>query len=540
MAAVDSRGKRCRVQAAPAPVVAPGRGRGGILRRKCACGQHAPAGGECERCRKKRLELQRRAIDRRDVSEVPPIVHRVLQAPGQPLDDHARAFMEPRFGYELGHVRVHTGSAAEDSAGAVGAEAYTVGSNIVFGRGLYSAGTDAGRSLLAHELAHVVRQRADSTGARPNVVAPWNDPEEQRADAIAGRVMSGARGAAIDRGAPPALRRRLVVENPGEMIPNPTGSGQEQTNAETAEGYLQRLAPEGDVSVDRTSGEVDMRTGFCPGVVGGLVRGGEAGYRIGHTIGSAGGNIPLFGEIFGAIGALIGGLIGFFGGLFGADISQAASSDRPAGSTCVCDFVHGGEQTVIEINDDERPVGAAARVRVPSPNNRLRTGAATQSGRLEITEPWLIVAHELCGHAWLAIHGGDYEEGRPEDRAPLVGRDRAGQPRISEPEGTPDDPFGGPMRQPRAGQYLRHGRTVERENRIRAEHGLEARGFRLRDPYCGESFTQERGVANAPRRWQEDRGSDVRTFLEQCEFLRSQLPESRRRRYRIDEQIPEE
>lgn len=42
----------------------------GILRRKCACGQHTPGGGECEECRKKRL--QRKATAPEIVHEAPP------------------------------------------------------------------------------------------------------------------------------------------------------------------------------------------------------------------------------------------------------------------------------------------------------------------------------------------------------------------------------------------------------------------------------------------------------------------------------------
>lgn len=35
----------------------------GILQRKCTCGNKTIAGGECEACDKKRLNLQRRAVD---------------------------------------------------------------------------------------------------------------------------------------------------------------------------------------------------------------------------------------------------------------------------------------------------------------------------------------------------------------------------------------------------------------------------------------------------------------------------------------------
>jgi outer membrane protein OmpA-like peptidoglycan-associated protein len=91
-------------------------------------------------------------------AEAPPIVHKVLSSPGQPLDAGTRAFMEPRFGQDFSHVRVHTDAQAAKSAKAVGARAYTVGSNVAFGAGEHAPGTQDGQRLLAHELTHVVQQ----------------------------------------------------------------------------------------------------------------------------------------------------------------------------------------------------------------------------------------------------------------------------------------------------------------------------------------------------------------------------------------------
>src|SRR5437879_3171396 len=96
-----------------------------LLQRKCDCGQHTVAGGECEGCSKKHLSLQRVAAnfegENRNSGSVPPIVHEVLRSPGQPLDTHSRAFMEPRFGHDFSSVRVHTGVQAAESAAAVNA-----------------------------------------------------------------------------------------------------------------------------------------------------------------------------------------------------------------------------------------------------------------------------------------------------------------------------------------------------------------------------------------------------------------------------------
>src|SRR6185369_8921893 len=53
---------------------------------------------------------------------------------------------------------------AVESAAAVNARAYTVGSHIVFGGGRYAPGSADGRRLLAHELTHVVQQRGAAKG----------------------------------------------------------------------------------------------------------------------------------------------------------------------------------------------------------------------------------------------------------------------------------------------------------------------------------------------------------------------------------------
>src|SRR5262245_38951532 len=128
-----------QVKAAPKPSSTPVRS--GLLQRKCACGGMLGFAGECAECREKRLSLQRRAGRQAEPTEVPPIVHDVLCSPGQPLDAAARAFVEPRFGHDFSHVRVHTGARAAESARAVNALAYTVGPDIVFGASQYAPGT---------------------------------------------------------------------------------------------------------------------------------------------------------------------------------------------------------------------------------------------------------------------------------------------------------------------------------------------------------------------------------------------------------------
>lgn len=186
---------------------------GGVLQRKCACGQHSS--GECGDCRKEREgTLQRAAITAVPAPAVPEITYEVLRSPGQPLDGSTRAFMETRMTHSINRycgptshaatglhvteprdaseqeadriaqvvasdrtstaqthtlprrdfsqVRVHTGAAAARAAEAMNAAAYTVGDHIVFGQGRYAPQTRAGVELLAHELTHTVQQRQAS------------------------------------------------------------------------------------------------------------------------------------------------------------------------------------------------------------------------------------------------------------------------------------------------------------------------------------------------------------------------------------------
>lgn len=101
-----------------------------------------------------------------------------LSGRGSSLPDSVRAFMEPRFNADFSKVRVHTDTHAHGLARAVNAQAFTVGSNVVFGAGHYAPHTDSGKRLLAHELTHVVQQGAAGTiarrpdgGASPKVIA---------------------------------------------------------------------------------------------------------------------------------------------------------------------------------------------------------------------------------------------------------------------------------------------------------------------------------------------------------------------------------
>lgn len=183
----------------------------GLLQRKCACGGSAGLTSECEDCDKEKLSLQRSTEnsgpttqnpepetrnskpENQNPASVPPIVHEVLNSPGQPLDAETRAFMEPRFGHDFSHIRIHTDAVSANAASAVGARAYTVNRDIVFGAGEYAPHTEAGRRLLSHELMHVMQQRDGNPGqfvaSVPLVAGDPDDRTEDEANHAADEVM---------------------------------------------------------------------------------------------------------------------------------------------------------------------------------------------------------------------------------------------------------------------------------------------------------------------------------------------------------------
>ncbi len=109
---------------------------------------------------KKKLQMQSADGAALSGAEAPQIVHETLQEPGRPLDPATRAFFEPRFGCDFGEVRVHSGAKAAKSAREIGALAYAVGGDLVFAREQASFRSAADERLLAHELTHVLQQRA--------------------------------------------------------------------------------------------------------------------------------------------------------------------------------------------------------------------------------------------------------------------------------------------------------------------------------------------------------------------------------------------
>jgi len=74
---------------------------------------------------------------------------------GTPLSTSMRKYMEPRFGKDFSHVRIHSDRSAQDTASQIQARAFTHGSDIWLGKGT----AESDKRLMAHELTHVVQQQ---------------------------------------------------------------------------------------------------------------------------------------------------------------------------------------------------------------------------------------------------------------------------------------------------------------------------------------------------------------------------------------------
>jgi hypothetical protein len=156
-------------------------------------------------------------------------VHDVVASSGKPLEPEVREDMEGRLGHDFSDVRVHDDGAAHDSATAVNAHAYTVGSNIVFQRDTYDPSSTQGRTVLAHELTHVVQQRhgpVDGTPAGGGInVSDPSDRFEREAAANAERAVAEPTPSPVPAPSPAGTGAVVQREASEEEEEEPTAQG---------------------------------------------------------------------------------------------------------------------------------------------------------------------------------------------------------------------------------------------------------------------------------------------------------------------------
>jgi len=131
---------------------------------------------KCKSCDEESGNIQREAVPDGPGMLDADAATQAAQGDGVPLGAESRSWFEPRFGRDLGDVRVHSGPAAALGAQAVQARAYTLGRDIVFAAGEYAPHTASGRRLLAHELVHVMQQQAADAPAEIHRQAAGDPP----------------------------------------------------------------------------------------------------------------------------------------------------------------------------------------------------------------------------------------------------------------------------------------------------------------------------------------------------------------------------
>jgi hypothetical protein len=132
------------------------------------------------------LEQLQQTYGNNYVQRVVGDLRREGEAP-HPVEPATKAQMEAAFGESLDNVRIHSGREAAREAEQQGARAYTRGEDITFNAGEHRPDTPAGRSLLAHELAHVIQQRRARES--PGAAAPPSSLEIE-ADAAASHAVA--------------------------------------------------------------------------------------------------------------------------------------------------------------------------------------------------------------------------------------------------------------------------------------------------------------------------------------------------------------
>ncbi|WP_222928165.1 DUF4157 domain-containing protein [Luteimonas viscosa] len=281
-------------------------------------------------------------------SEPAADVRRVLSRPAEALPGPLNTDLARHYGRDFADVRIHADAEAGAAALAVGAEAFTVGHDIVFAPGAYRPASADGRRLVAHEAAHVMQQDAQAATTGPLRV----DAQDSAAERDAARASSefGAPGprtpqTPTPRHGPPTLQRSLL----------------------------------------------------------GSILGGALGGAVGAGLGVA------IGSLLGPVGMVVGGIVGGLAGLVGGAVVGDLASRRSRGLSgtekdYLREIFHGSvDYDAVTITRGSALSAGAAR----TTGNTINLQDEHFSGdTLELSDAGtLVLAHEM-GHVWQYQNGG--------------------------------------------------------------------------------------------------------------------------------------
>ena len=98
---------------------------------------------------------------------------------GESLDDETRISMEAGFGADFSGVKIHTDADAVSMSRDLHAQAFTHGRDVFFNSGKFEPESVRGKTLLAHELTHVVQQGAADQKLGEGAIAQNNAKKNQ-------------------------------------------------------------------------------------------------------------------------------------------------------------------------------------------------------------------------------------------------------------------------------------------------------------------------------------------------------------------------
>jgi|GEM_PF-2504950 len=113
---------------------------------------------KCKECEEESLQMKSK--NTQNGIKVPDQTSQQIQNPrtGSTLPESINQEMSHKIGADFSNVHIHTGSEAARLNDALGARAFTHGSDIYFNSGEYNPNTLDGKHLLAHELVHTAQQ----------------------------------------------------------------------------------------------------------------------------------------------------------------------------------------------------------------------------------------------------------------------------------------------------------------------------------------------------------------------------------------------
>lgn len=81
-----------------------------------------------------------------------------IEGSGSAIPNPLKHVLETSLGQDLSGIKVHADANAHKLTSLLGAEAFSHGTDIVFGAGKYDPASPTGQKLIAHEIHHVVQQ----------------------------------------------------------------------------------------------------------------------------------------------------------------------------------------------------------------------------------------------------------------------------------------------------------------------------------------------------------------------------------------------